>query len=278
MLEIIGIGTALTSLAVWIGWQVQQYSRSSDFLAQIREQQPLYSDAIWQWTQYKVNTAGTDAGTWQKAVLVVMGDGIRLYDLKHFELLLFVDAANLQGFWRPEKYSVGKNEIWLHNQHKEQWTILKMRLHYAPMQALVRALKEITTPEQRKAYRRQRPYIHSPLTLAYAAQQTLQGAWEIGAAFQLYIMPLNLVIFQANRVLEVLPLTAIQAIATLQRLEGGKPEGLLRFTVGDRALAFALDDYVNFGELLAAATKRSLEEPIQRKQKAKDEALLDDDD
>jgi hypothetical protein len=115
------------------------------------------------------------------------------------------------------------------------------------------------------------------LTSAHPAQQTLHGAWELDPPVNLYIMPLNLVIFSGSEVQQVIPLTKIQNIAALKRMEGGKPEGLVRFTLDDETLAFASDDYVQLSALLAEAAKRTLEEPVIRKQKGKDDDDGDDD-
>jgi len=79
-----------------------------------------------------------------------------------------------------------------------------------------------------------------------------------------------------EQVEQTLPLHAIQDIAALKLIEGGKPAGLVRFTVEDVGFAFALDDYEAFAEDLATAAKRTLEEPMTRKRKS--DKYDDDDD
>ena len=68
----------------------------------------------------------------------------------------------------------------------------------------------------------------------------------------------------------------IQDIGALKRMEGGKPEGLIRFFVDNELRAFAIDDYERWAELLATASKRTLEEPVMRKRKSKDDDDIDD--
>ena len=164
----------------------------------------------------------------------------------------------------------GENTIWIHAEIGTGWHILKLRLYQYDMQKLVRALKEISTPEQVTAYRRRRPYIHEGLVTAFPAHQTITGAWELDSPVQLYLMPLFLVILRDNHVQEKIDLSNIQDIGALKRMEGGKPEGLIRFFVDNELRAFAIDDYEQWAELLATASKRTLEEPVMRKRKSKD--------
>jgi len=54
-------------------------------------------------------------------------------------------------------------------------------------------------------------------------------------------------------------------------MEGGKPDGLVRFNADDVTYAFALDEYETWAADLAEAAKRTLEDPVERKRKSKDD-------
>jgi hypothetical protein len=71
-------------------------------------------------------------------------------------------------------------------------------------------------------------------------------------------------------------LATIQNIAALRRMEGGKPDGLVRFKAGETSYAFALDEYESWAADLAEAAKRTLEDPLERKRKSLDDAEDDD--
>ena len=177
--------------------------------------------------------------------------------------------ADLRWFGRPKKYSPNTNEIWLHVEHAGGWQRLELRFPRAQMQALVRALKEIATPEQVIAYRRRRPYIHAgPLPASPAAQDML-GAWVLGLPRSLYLTPSHLVVLDGAAVERAIPLEQVQKIAAVRRLDQPGTSGLVRFEVEGEALAFALEDYDTFAAALAEAARRTLEDPVawQRKKK-----------
>ena len=90
----------------------------------------------------------------------------------------------------------------------------------------------------------------------------------------LYIMPLSLIVFHGEEVQQTFDLSSVQNIAALRRMEGGKPAGLVRFMVDEVDYAFAMEDYEAWAIDLAEASKRTLEDPLERKRKGKD----DDDD
>lgn len=182
--------------------------------------------------------------------------------------------ADLRWFGRPKKYSAGMNEIWLHVEQDGVWTRLVLRLPRAQMESLVRALKEIATPEQVTAYRRRRPYIHAGLLTAAPAAQDMLGAWVLETPRSLYLTPSHLVVLDGTAVMRVIPLEQVQKIAAVRRLDQPGASGLVRFEVDGEALAFALDDYETFAASLAEAARRTLEDPVQwlRKKKKYGEA------
>jgi hypothetical protein len=239
---------------------------------QIDTSNVLFYTSNWEVFQFTVETPGMPLAPWQKKdLLIISHKRIALYQQPQLEPVFTIQPHELQGFWRPQKYSENVNEIWIHAQIGLTWYVLKLRLHKSSMQAVVRAVKAIATEEQIKAYRRARPYIHREPIRAFPAQQNLHGAWELDAPVDLYLMPLMLVIFQRNEVHDTLELATIQNIAALRRMEGGKPDGLVRFNADDVTYAFALDEYETWAADLAEAAKRTLEDPVERKRKSKDD-------
>ena len=186
------------------------------------------------------------------------------------------------GFWRPQKYQNGNNEIWIHLHHRKSWRILQILTSRTDMMQLVRALKQITNENIITAYRRRCPYIHRGLSLAYPAVQDIHGAWHLSDPVYLFLMPLYLVVFMEGRIVyKMIPVGQIQDIAAFRRLDTleDADQGLLRFTLidstlGDESFAFSVDDYQAWAEDLAESAKRTLEDPIlqKRKDKGEDEA------
>ncbi|MCU0514927.1 MAG: hypothetical protein MUE40_20415 [Anaerolineae bacterium] len=237
----------------------------------------LYTDVPWSpLTRWRVVAPGAQRlPRPADGLLVVTENTLSLYQPQSETLVALATypLADLRGFWRPQKYQPGTNEMWLHWHHAGTWQVLHVYQERGRMAALVAALKQVATPEQVKAYRRQRPYIHREPAAARPAVQNLQGAWELAAPVMLYLMPLFLVIMQGGQVQRWIDLHQIQFITALPRLDAPPGEGLLRFkdeASGD-TLAFAVAEYAAWAEDLAQAAKRTLEEPVFRKQKGKEE-------
>lgn len=269
LLFMLACGSGLTGFAYW---QHQRQVHLQRLIIELEAQNPLYCDNPWNISQYQVGKPGAKAGRWQRAVLVVTAKRLVIYDLGDAQPVFTIMPHEIQGFWRPRKYRSGSNEIWIHAQIGVRWHILKVRLWQTAMMSLVRALKAVATDAQVNAYRRRRPYIHRGPSRAYPAEQNLQGAWELNKVVELYLMPLSLVVLYKGTVQSVYDLSTIQSIAALKRMEGGSPDGLLRFMVGAHLqLAFALDEYEAWATDLAEAAKRTLEEPLLRKRKTKAE-------
>jgi hypothetical protein len=211
-------------------------------------------------------------------IIVLTPSDIILYERKlTLDEMFRFKAHEIRWFGRPQKYSDGENEIWLHIERERTWQLLKIRLPRGAMQDFVRALKTIVTPELVTAYRRARPYIHAGSVRAMPAEQDIHGAWTLAAPVDLYLMPRFLVVLQGEVVLRKIPLEAVQQISALQRLDQPNAQGLVRFRAEEETFAFALDKHAEFAALLAEAAKRTLEVPfaaLERKQKNK----LDDDD
>ncbi|HEX2905981.1 MAG TPA: hypothetical protein VHO69_03930, partial [Phototrophicaceae bacterium] len=72
-------------------------------------------------------------------------------------------------------------------------------------------------------------------------------------------------------VLRTIPLAAVQQVGALQRLDEPDAAGLVRFRAEEETFAFALENHEALAEALATAAKRTLEDPLERKQKPKDD-------
>jgi|GEM_PF-716389 len=213
---------------------------------------------------------------WKPFILVVAPGGIVLYD-RDWQAAerLRLNIGAVRWFGRPQKYSNGDNDIWLHLEQDGAWSILKIRLWRDDMQAFVRALKSIAAPELVTAYRRARPYIHIGPVKAHPATQDIHGAWTLDPPLDLYLMPRFLVILRDDRVVRTLPLEVVQGIGVRKRLDQPNAAGLVTFRAEDEPFAFALPSYELFAEFLADAAKRTLEAPLERKQKGKEDEDYD---
>jgi hypothetical protein len=202
---------------------------------------------------------------WRKCLLSVEYDGLHVYPLtREMRLYDHFAQSSLRWFGRPQKYTSGNNDIWLHFERHNQWWLLQIRVSRAAMQRLVRALKAIATPGQVTAYRRRRPYIHHGPVMAQAATQDLHGAWTLQPGTQsLYLLPMALVLLDGPAVQRVLPLEHLQQVEVMRRLDDPLADGIVRFQnlSPPETLAFALPDYTAFGAALGEAAKRTLEQP-----------------
>jgi hypothetical protein len=223
--------------------------------------QPYFND-----TGYRLKVIGSVdvPQRWNGCYLTVELTGLHLYPrTRTMDIHVQYPPAALRWFGRPEKYHPGRNEMWLHFESGGMWHLLKVRAQHYYMQQLVRALKQIATPEQVKAYRRHRPYIHYGPAPAVPSQQNIHGAWSTrGNPLDLYLTPCALVLLDGERIQRVLPLEQVQDIEVMRRLDDPMAGGVVRFQYANsETLAYTLPDYIPFGAALAEAAKRSLEDP-----------------
>lgn len=232
----------------------------------------------------RVGHPSLPAKRWIPALLFVTENQVLAYTRRGDESPLFVCwSEEIRGFWRPQKYHEGLNTIEIHS-GAGRWSRLEVRLYRSQMATLVRALKQLATDDLVRAYRQRRPYIFQPPTYAQRATQDIHGAWTLGTPFYLYLTPAHLVFLDAqDTVQQLIPLRQIQNIRVLRRLDADG--GLLAFTQADtqQETAIALADESLWGQALATAARRTLEEPLTRKLKGKaddfaDDTLADDDD
>jgi hypothetical protein len=221
---------------------------------------------------------------WTDCLLSVETDGLHLYPrTRKMDIHIHFARDSLRWFGRPEKYQPGTNTIWLHFESGGLWHLLEVRADRYYMQGLVRALKQIATPEVNTAYRRHRPYIHYGPAPAWPAAQDIFGAWTVDPrGLRLYVMPLALVALDAEnaQVRRVLPLERIQEIEVMRRVDDPEAGGVVRFEyraeTAAETIAYTLPDYGPLGASLAEAAKRSLEVPPVFYGKKKDEDEDDD--
>lgn len=273
----IGVLGAIGGLSAFSWWKFKKYEAMRQFWQRLIDSGAIFVSPPWSGLRIQIATPADGAG-WQSALLLISDKRIAIYPdhpTEHPEPLLTVDVHDLRGFWRPEPYTNGRNEIWLHCYNK-RWIVLKVQVYRSTMQEIVRALKQVAPPEQVTAYRRRRPYIHLGPEYAQPARQSLQGDWQLEDPVELYLMPAALVAIERDGLVRAYyPLAEMQNIAALKRMEGGSLPGLIRFRYQGQMIAFAVHDWENWASSLAEAAKRTLEAPIIRKSKSKP---YDDDD
>lgn len=211
-------------------------------------------------------------------VIAVTPEHIACYAIPRDTMRDFVITPDeLRWFGRPEKYSPGINSIWFEVERETGWFLVEVRLSQYKMRGLVRAVKEIVSPELVTAYRRQRPYIHYGPVRAQPATQDILGAWTLGDPVSLYLMPRFLVRLENLIVPQTIPLETVQQVSAIQRLDQPGAAGLVRFVVDNEPVAFALDQHEAFAAALAEAAKRTLEDPVQWQRKKKKPDEFDED-
>jgi hypothetical protein len=220
-----------------------------------------------------INAVDHEPVRWKACVLVIDENGFTIYPhSQKMDVKFTLPKGGLRWFGRPKKYEPGQNDLWLHLEVNDCWRMLQLRTDYYNMQRMVRAIKTIATPEQVKAYRRHRPYIHYGPVAAQPAEQDIYGVWTVHPQItQFYIMPLALVFLEGIQIKRTIPLEQIQKVEALRRMDAPSAEGVVRFRIVDEVIAYTVPDYVAFGAALAEAAKRSLEDPVMVKKKKDDD-------
>ncbi len=241
---------------------------------EIIARQPLFHSDIFynqvRWRLFTLDAAPLPRAAFRHCLFSIEPDGLHIYPVtRQMEQHLLLPPDALRWFGRPHKYQPGKNVIWLHLEQDGRWLLLHLETERHAMQKLVRALKQIATPQQVNAYRRQRPYMHlGPLT-TQAAEQDLYGVWTVfPPLLALYLTPAMLVLLENGRVRRALPLEHVQQIEAMRRLDDPTAPGVVRFrydaadgqAIPER-LAYTLPEYAEFAAALAEAAKRTLETP-----------------
>lgn len=260
----------------WLGEAL--FKRSAwDKYKEIAASEPLFL-ANPRHVKYKTRVIGRagQSERWSAGVLAIFPDpavGVQLYPLNPpIEPVFICNKEALRWFGRPQKYQYGQyNEIILHAQTPQnEWHVAHIQLFYDDMMAFVRAMKQHASEAQTKAYRRRRPYVHFGPLAVQRGEQDIHGAWTLELeALTLYLTPSHLVVLSSDHVREALPVNDLTRIEARRRLDADDGSGLARFVVGETSHAFATPDFEALAAAIAEAAKRSLEEPLIRKQKKK---------
>ena len=263
---ILAFFAVMMGAALWANYRI---SRLQARLQRLRPANALYHDIC----VLSLSQPSKPASRQSSALLFVSPKRISAYAVRGDDTpLVSILPHEIEGYWRPSKYTDGDNTIEIHANVDGQWTILRVRLARWRMVKLVRALKELVDPEILRAYRQRRPYIYRPPAEAFMASQDLHGMWTLGMDFRLYLMPSRLVFLDGDDLVDtVISLRNIQNIRVLDRLDA-PGSGLLAFDLPDcsESIAIAIADTESWAQSIAAAARRTLEEPVHSKRKGKD--------
>ncbi len=268
-----GIVAAFIGGIVYLTWRgIRQNRIRREIKAYIKQSQNDDQQLFEQYlNRYSLEVINGKTRQWEVGIFTLSAQGLSLYPIKTPPTAAFQCAIeDIRWFGRPQPYSAGNNEIWLHVERKREWVLVKLRLSQIEMMDFVRALKLLVDPALVTAYRRRRPYIHYGTVQSQPAEQDIHGAWTLEASVSLYLMPRYLLVLHDDAVQQLIPLEAVQQIGALRRLDAPQANGLVRFQTAEAHYAFALKDYEAFANALADAAKRTLEAPVMQKQKGKD--------
>jgi hypothetical protein len=262
--------------AVWYLYDMTRtYMRMGKLRNQLAATNPLFCD--WPIRCQRVDVGVGRPTRLQSSVMVVTPKEIGVYPKSRNQKEHWTfNTSDLRWFGRTDKYTYGKNEIWLHFETDGRWQTLKVHTYQPSMMALVRALKAVATEEQVIAYRRRRPYIHFGPVSAEPAEQNIHGGWLINDPVKLYLNPMSLVVMEDGAVRRTIPLRDIQKISALKRLDTPDANGLVRFQIQGETVAFASPIHEDFAKMLALAAKRSLEAPLVEKGKKDEEDAFEE--
>ncbi len=270
-----GIGiTFIVGIILLTLWSVRQYRLQRavyQHLLPLRETQPDIIFFEQSGNRFAIEIINGKPIKETRGMITLSQQEIGVYPVKMPpQAVIRFAPEDIRGFWRPQNYDSGMNELWIHVERKREWVIVKLWLGRVQMMDFIRALKLMVDPDLVIAYRRRRPYIHYGPVQAQPAEQDIHGAWTLESAVYLYLMPRYLLILHDEAVQQLIPLESVQQIGALRRLDAPQANGLVRFQTAEAHYAFALKDYETFANALADAAKRTLEAPVMQKQKGKD--------
>lgn len=266
---VIGLIAASLGWFVWSGIRQWRHFKAGTALTRrIREETDTLYTTYSHDLRVEVLNLNGKRSRWTPFVLAVTPLQITIYHVPPNQSLSLT-PDQLRWFGRPHIYRSGRNEIWLHAEIDERWILIKLWLSREEMQALVRTLKAVATPDQVLAYRRRRPYIHYGPVTVHPATQNMLGEWGLADPVTLYLTPLYLVILEGTIVRRTMALDTIQGVSAVQRMDQPGEDGLVCFEANGEPMAFALKSYEAFATLLGDAARRTLEDPVQWVQRKK---------
>ncbi len=273
----IGWGIFLTfviSIILLTLWAVRQFRLQRavyQHLLTLKEHQPDINFFEQSGNRFAIETINGKTVKSTRGMITLSRQEIGVYPVKlPPQAIIRFAPEDIRGFWRPQNYDSGMNELWIHVERKREWVLVKLWLGRTQMMDFIRALKPMVDPDLVIAYRRRRPYIHYGPIQAQPAEQDIHGAWILETLVTLYLMPRCLLILHDEAVQQIIPLESVQQIGALRRLDAPQANGLMRFQTAETHYAFALKDYETFANAIADAAKRTLEAPVMQKQKGKD--------
>jgi len=240
--------------------------------AQIAARDTYYATSARSFDHYRLQTIGQGEPPrrFEKCLFAVDEEYFTLVmHSRRMENAVLIPREMLCWFGRPEKYQPNHNEVWIHLDGESYWIKLELRLSLYHAQRLIRALKQIATPEQITAYRRHRPHVHYGPVEARGATQDLYGVWTVAPRqLLLYLMPAALIVFEGQQIVRRFPLEQIGSIEVMRRADAPTENGIVRFTskppggsARGEVISYTLADHVEFGVNLSEAARRWLEEP-----------------
>ncbi len=270
-----GIGiTFIVGIILLTLWSIRTYRLQRavyQHLLTLKESQPdilFFEQTI---NRFAMETINGRTVQKMRGMITLSSQEIGIYPMKvPPQAIIRFAPSDIRGFWRPQPYDSGMNELWIHVERKREWVLVKLWLGREQMMEFIRTIKPLVEPEMVIAYRRQRPYIHYGPVQAQPAEQDIHGAWTLEPTISLYLMPRYLLILHDEAVQQMIPLSSVQQIGALRRLDAPQANGLVRFQTAEAHYAFALKDYETFANALADAAKRTLEAPVMQKQKGKE--------
>ncbi len=213
-------------IVLMIRREIRRYEKLKARIAEIKQAEHAFVVIDYWDMRAQIEILGKRADKPVRTMLTISEERLALFERNpQMPEVFSFTSGQIRWFGRPNKYTNGRNEIWLHIEKDPGWVLLRIWLYTDSMRDLVRALKAITPPELTTAYRRKRPYVHSGLLKARPATQDIHGAWTVGDAYDLYLMPRYLLILSDNKLMRKIPLEAVQEIGALRRIDQPKADG-----------------------------------------------------
>jgi curved DNA-binding protein CbpA len=267
-------------------WEYRKNAQFSQRMKQLRPPRTSYGE----FATAQIVRPSQDKGAFQNTILFITDKEILLYAEKGSdEPLISFRSDEIIGYWRPRPYHSdlkglsengwrsrhGNNEVNIHVNNKGRWVIVKLWVKEAQAKKIVNRLKGMVNEDILRSYRQRPPYIYHPPSTALLMSQDIYGMWHEDHRFKLYLTPSTLGFLTENddEIERSIPLRNIQNIRLLeQKGEGGK-DGLISFDLMGaderEQIAVAVNGSDKWARSIARAARRTLSDPVERKQKDK---------
>lgn len=272
-------------------WDYRRRLRFNERIKQLRPSRTSYSNVI----TLQLVSPSQDKGVFQNGLLFITDKEIIIYPEQAGEQALVAFRSDeIIGYWRPRPYHSdswgwddngwrshhGNNEIHIHVNNKGRWMIVKLWVKQAEAKKIVSRLKGLVSEDILRSYRQRPPYIYHPPSLALLMSADLYGMWHEDHRFRLYLTPSTLVFLSENddEVERFIGLRDMQNIRLLEQKGAGGKDGLIIFDIESTGeqIAVAVNGSDKWARSISRAARRTLSDPIQRKQKDKTHLLEDE--